>query len=256
MKLIYFIGVLMLSFIAHRGASAYAPENTMAAFLLAHEMGASSIECDVILTADKVPVIIHDNHLARTTNGKDKVNTRDYAYIESLDAGSWFHPQFKGCKVPRLSELLLWQKQTGIELNLEIKPIHLKSFEADLDIILHQVHEYADTTKFKILSFQYKIFQRLQVLNNKLATALEVSYCTGQTISAAVEAQCQQINMSYRYLSGKRIKAIHQAGLKAGVYTVNHLQQLKKIEALDLDEVFTDDLKLIEGFKKSCLLGS
>ena len=240
----------MLVFIAHRGASAYAPENTMPAFLLAHQMGATSIECDVILTADKVPVIIHDNHLERTTNGQGEVSRHDYAYIASLDAGSWFHPQFTACKIPPLSELLIWQKKSGIELNLEIKPIQHQRLEADLDIILNHVHQYANTAKLKILSFQHKIFKRLQALNNKLATALEVSYCRQHTITAAIEAECQQINMSYRYLNRRRIADIHLAGLKAGVFTVNHLEQLKKIKALDLDEVFTDDLKLIEVFKK------
>lgn len=241
----------MLDFIAHRGASAYAPENTMQAFLKAHEMGANKIECDVILTADKVPVVIHDNYLDRTTTGKGKVNCRDFDYIQTLDAGLWFHPQFHGTKIPKLSELLIWQKQIGIELNLEIKPIFLQSFEADLDLILEHVYQFADIGKIKILSFQYRIFKRLQVLKNKLPTALEISYCKKQTIQNAIDAGCGQINLSYRYLIKRRIQEIHAAGLKVGVYTVNHLDKLKHLEALHVDEVFTDDLKLMACFKKN-----
>lgn len=243
----------MLAFIAHRGASCYAPENTMPAFLLAHAMGAKSVECDVILTSDKIPVIIHDTYLDRTTNGKGKVNCRDYEYIQSLDAGSWFHPKFKGTKVPKLSELLIWQKQTGMALNLEIKPIHLQSFEADLDIMMDNVYQYADLAKIKILSFQYKIFKRLQTLNNKLPTALEIPYCKRQTIREAKDAACQQINFSYRYLSENRIKDIHKAGLKVGIFTVNQLDKLKKLDVLNVDEVFTDDLKLLDGFKENAI---
>jgi len=240
----------MLGFIAHRGASAYAPENTMFAFLKAQEMGAQKIECDVILTADKVPVIIHDTYLDRSTTGKGKVNCHNYAYIRSLDAGSWFDPKFKGEKVPTLSELLIWQQKTGIELKLEIKPIHLKSFEADLDIIFDHVYQYADISKIQILSFQYKIFKRLQVLNNQLPTALEISYCKKQTIQDAVDAECQQINFSYQYLIESRIKQIHDAGLKVGIFTVNHLDKIKRLQALNIDEVFTDDLSLVERFNK------
>jgi glycerophosphoryl diester phosphodiesterase len=250
MKVKYFIGVFMLAFIAHRGASRYAPENTMPAFYQAQAMGAQRIECDVILTSDKVPVIIHDTYLERTTTGKGKVNCRDFKYIQSLDAGSWFHPQFKDTKVPKLAELLIWQKQTGMELNLEIKPIHLQSFEADLDVILDNVYQYADTRKIKILSFQYKIFKRLQALNNKIPTALEISYCKKQTIIDAIEAGCGQVNFSYRYLIKRRIQDIHDVGLRVGIFTVNDLDKLMRLQALKVDEVFTDDLKLVDDLKK------
>ena len=86
-----------------------------------------NIECDVILTADKVPVLIHDSNLSRTTNGQGLVNESSYAYLQSLDAGSWFHPNFSGAKIPKLSELLEWQQQTEVTLHIEIKPLAVQN---------------------------------------------------------------------------------------------------------------------------------
>src|SRR5580658_7344129 len=100
----------MISFhppvIAHRGASAQAPENTMAAFRLATESGAKWVEFDVHLTQDGVPVIMHDDTLDRTTDGKGKIADASWADVQKLDAGSWFDKRFKGERVPHLDEVL------------------------------------------------------------------------------------------------------------------------------------------------------
>ena len=92
--------------IAHRGASAYAPENTMAAFKLAQAMGADGIEFDVKLTADGVPIVMHDATLDRTTNGSGEVARRTLLEIRELEAGSFFDDAFAGERVPTLVEVL------------------------------------------------------------------------------------------------------------------------------------------------------
>jgi len=114
---------------AHRGASAYAPENTLAAFQLALEQGADGIELDVNLTTDGHVVVIHDSIVDRTTNGSGEVRDMELKTLKSFDAGSWFAPKFKGEKVPTLDEVL---KLVGEDVftNIELKP---KYFISPLD---------------------------------------------------------------------------------------------------------------------------
>ena len=91
--------------IAHRGGSALAPENTMAAFLTVVELGADGIELDVRLTKDHQVVVMHDRRLDRTTTGSGIVGTHTLKHLKSLDAGSWFGSQFQGERIPTLDEV-------------------------------------------------------------------------------------------------------------------------------------------------------
>ena len=95
----------MALIIAHRGASGYAPENTMAAFEKALEMGAEGIELDVHLTADGEIVVIHDHTIDRTSDGKGVVGALTLEEIRKYDFGAWFDPKFKGQRIPTLGEV-------------------------------------------------------------------------------------------------------------------------------------------------------
>src|SRR6185312_16321857 len=91
---------------AHRGASGYCPENTLAAFSKALELGATGLEIDVQLTKDGQIVIIHDENLKRTAGLNKLVSDTSYEELRTLDAGSWFAPEFKDEKIPTLEQLL------------------------------------------------------------------------------------------------------------------------------------------------------
>ena len=238
----------MVTPIAHRGASLYAPENTMPAFIRAHDMGAEHIECDVIVTADNVPVIIHDNDVSRTTNGQGLVNQLPLKTLQSFDAGLWFDKQYQGTRIPTLSELLNWQKKIGFTLHLEIKPIYKKSFANDIRVILDYVTQYGDLKKIKILSFQTKILAELAQRQITLPRVLEVTTCRPQNIQEALEIGCEQINVSHRTLTRSQIDSMQRAGLKVGVYTVNDSNHIKTLSGYAVDEIFTDDLTLLPLF--------
>lgn len=92
--------------VAHRGANRVAPENTIPAFLKAYDLGVDAVEIDIRETSDGELVVIHDNTLNRTTNGKGKVSESTLAYIQSLDGGSWFSKEYSGTKIPTLREVL------------------------------------------------------------------------------------------------------------------------------------------------------
>lgn len=231
--------------IAHRGAKLDAPENTMSAFTAALDQGATHIECDVRLTADNIPIIIHDETLERTTNGTGQVDQCTYQTIQSLDAGSWFGKDFSGVSIPLLSELLRWQKQSDITLHLEIKPLSPETLEAGLDMILKQVHALANTEKIFLLSFQYAVLERLQQLNSPLPRVLSVAHCQQQDIENAAAVNCQQINSSYDHVCHQSIRDIQNRGFQAGVFTINHDVQIKELIQYNVDAVFIDDMRLL-----------
>ena len=106
--------------IAHRGASMYAPENTLAAFELAIEMGADAIELDTMLTADGIPIVIHDHSLDRTTDGIGSVSSKTVAELKLLDAGSAFDIRFAGERIPTLEEVFSAVGKK-IMINVELK---------------------------------------------------------------------------------------------------------------------------------------
>jgi glycerophosphoryl diester phosphodiesterase len=106
---------------AHRGASGYCPENTLAAFKKAIQLGATGIETDVQLTKDGRVVIIHDESLARTAGLNQLVKDTDYEELATLDAGGWYGAEFQDERIPTLEQLLELLKPTDIILNIELK---------------------------------------------------------------------------------------------------------------------------------------
>ncbi|MDM7463053.1 MAG: glycerophosphodiester phosphodiesterase family protein, partial [Tepidimonas taiwanensis] len=108
--------------IAHRGAGKRAPENTLAAFELGWQHGWRAFECDVKLSADGVPFLLHDATLERTTDGQGVAGERPWAELATLDAGSWHSPAYAGEPLLRLDTLVDWALPRGAWLNLEIKP--------------------------------------------------------------------------------------------------------------------------------------
>lgn len=107
--------------IAHRGHKVGAPEQTLAAYVLAVDLGAEMIEADLRFSRDGVPLMLHDARLDRTTDGRGPVTSLDWADIARLDAGSWFGPQFAGQRVPRLDDLFVLARERSIGLCIEAK---------------------------------------------------------------------------------------------------------------------------------------
>jgi glycerophosphoryl diester phosphodiesterase len=107
--------------VAHRGETFGAPENTLAAFELAAARGADAVELDVQVSRDGVPVVIHDRHLDRTTDGFGPVRSRTWAELRSLDAGSWYDPRYRGEPIPALEDALAWACRSGLPLLAEVK---------------------------------------------------------------------------------------------------------------------------------------
>ena len=108
--------------IAHRGAGRLAPENTLAAFRMGASFGYSAFECDVKLSADGVPFLLHDATLERTTPASGVAGERPWAELSRLDAGGWHSRVYAGEPLPSLDTIAAYVQRNGFALNLEIKP--------------------------------------------------------------------------------------------------------------------------------------
>src|SRR5690606_9559351 len=153
-KFTYWSGKFPVMVIAHRGFSGAAPENTLAAFRKGIEIGSDMIELDVHLSRDGELVVIHDETLERTTNGKGRVADNTLMELKDLDAGSSFAPQFSGEKIPTLIEVIELAKGRVL-VNIEIKnPTHQRYSITELaEKTLREVKKAGMIDKFIFSSF-------------------------------------------------------------------------------------------------------
>lgn len=155
--------------LGHRGASAYAPENTLAAFNLAFEMGADGIELDVTLTRDGVPVVIHDDTVDRTTNGQGAVKDLTLEQIQQLDASYKFE-QYRGEKIPTLAQVLRAVGKRGI-VNIELKSTTYKTDGIEA-ATLAVIEDTGTADHVLISSFNPFALQRMRALDPRLPRGL------------------------------------------------------------------------------------
>ncbi|AOZ93442.1 glycerophosphodiester phosphodiesterase [Paenibacillus crassostreae] len=139
---------------AHRGASAVCPENTMVSFIKSLELGATGIETDVQMTNDGQLVLIHDEAINRTTNGKGYIKDMTYDEISKLDAGSWFGESFAGEHIPTLVELLELLREGDTILNIELKN-GIFMYPGMEDKVINLVRQYGMAERVVLSSFNH-----------------------------------------------------------------------------------------------------
>jgi len=113
--------IILNELVAHRGASEHSPENTMAAFRLAEQQGAKWLEFDVSTAGDATPIIMHDSTTDRCSDKQYPINQLTMENIHTIDAGSWFAPEFAGERIPLFKEVLEWLRGNEMRANVEIK---------------------------------------------------------------------------------------------------------------------------------------
>src|SRR5208282_2864646 len=168
--------------IAHRGASGHAPENTMAAFQRAIELGAGFIETDLRLTRDARFVAFHDPNLERTTNGSGAVKDFSLAELRKLDAGMWFDRQYMDQRIPTLDEVLAFARKHDVVFYLEIKYDSATGMHHALVGALESV-EIASRTV--VISFDPSTLASLRRLTAALMLGLLVESDTGDSVKTA-----------------------------------------------------------------------
>ena len=219
--------------IAHRGASAYAPENTVAAFDEAIRLGAAAVEFDVRLTADGIPVVLHDATLDRTTNGHGAVARRTWVELLRLDAGSWKHPRFAGTRIPTVEEALRAMDRRAIpvlELKTPLDPQRLQRLLADHAVLDHAV----------VLSFQAPLLAKLHRCMRRLTLGLLANRWRPGLPRLCQQVDAQILALSYSALTRQRAQRVAGEKRRLWCYTVNDVAAIAACTAVGVEGVITD----------------
>lgn len=227
--------------IAHRGASAYAPENTLSAFLKAKEFGAHWVEFDVMLTADHEVVVIHDEELDRTTNGSGRVCDYSYQDLKKLDAGSWFNPSFSGEKIPSLREVIAFLHKYQLAANIEIK-----AFPGQEDLTVKKVLSVVkqcwktDMPVPFVSSFSLPVLRFVRQYSSTCLLGFLMDTWLSDWEMLCDELNCISVNINEKILTQENIKQIKATGRLVLAYTVNNLPRAQELFGWGVGAVFTD----------------
>lgn len=227
---------------AHRGASAVAPENTLAAFRAAAEQGAQWVELDVALLADGTLVVIHDDSVDRTTSGTGSLGALNKDDLDRLDAGSWFGVSFAGERVPTLSETLQLLGELGLGANIEIKQHeHHRSLEQLTTSVQAALRTAGATTRVMISSFDPEALAAMHRLEPGLEMAMLWSKVPPDWQERLASIPATTIHLHYKALSIGLLEEAGRLGIKVRVWTCNDPAVLASFWPAGLSGVITDN---------------
>jgi len=225
--------------IAHRGAGKLAPENTLAAFRLGAEHGQRAFECDVKLSADGVPFLLHDDTLDRTSNGTGRAGDRSWSELSRLDAGSWHGPRFAGEPLASLEAIAAYCGANSYQLDLEIKPS--PGTERDTGRAVGQwVRRLWRGTPPLLSSFKTDSLAGARESAPELPRALLLDTLWPGCLDIAATLDCVAVITHHKLMDAGLIAQIHGSGRRALVYTVNDEQRAGELVALGIDGIVTD----------------
>lgn len=227
--------------IAHRGFSGEAPENTLAAFKKAIEVGSDMMELDVHFSKDGQVVVIHDDTLERTTNGRGKVADHTLQELKKLDAGSWFESPFSGEQIPTLKEVLQLA-QGNILVNIEIKNEYLGPYTiSDLaDRTLQEVKRRREVNRVIFSSFYPSGLHRIKEGNPQARLALLYHKSWNILEEVTGGKPFSILNLRRSYLTKDKIAKVHQEGMKVNTYTVNSEGEMEQFIRWRIDGIITN----------------
>lgn len=223
--------------IAHRGASGYAPENTLAAFRRAVAQGVSFIETDLQLTRDAHFVAIHDETVDRTTNGRGSVQQMTLAEIRRLDAGSWFASEFMSERVPALEDVLEFARKNDAVFYLELKP---SGYWGGEHALISALRNSAEVARSVIISFDPAILQSLRKIEPTLMTGLLYSGQLENPFEKAEEIGARQIAVRGDLVTPNFLAQARKRDLQVVCWTVNSPAHMRMLVSAGVDGIMTD----------------
>jgi glycerophosphoryl diester phosphodiesterase len=225
--------------IAHRCGGALAPENTLAGLRIAARLGAKAVEFDVMLSRDGVPVLIHDEMLERTTDGRGRVAELAVADLQRLDAGKRHHPAFAGEPLPTLADALRLCDELKLAVNLEIKPT--AGQEAITGSTVAAIAAACVPRAGLILSsFSPPALAAAREMAPELGRALLVEAIPPDWAERLQQQGCSALHAEARQVDPALVRSITGAGVPLACYTVNDPLEARRLYALGVAAVFSD----------------
>ncbi|MBU3188027.1 glycerophosphodiester phosphodiesterase [Clostridium bowmanii] len=224
---------------AHRGASAYYPENTMLSFEKALEMGATGIETDVQLTKDGVLVLIHDEMVNRTTDGVGLVKDYTYKELSKLDAGSWMGEEFAGAKIPTVEELIYFTLDSDIIINFEIKN-GIVMYEDIEQKLIDLIYKHKINRRVILSSFNHYSIAKCNKISKGINTG--VLYMEGiyKPYNYAKTVGARAIHPYVLAINEEVIKETKKHKTQINVFTVDEEQKMKFLLDMKVDGIITN----------------
>lgn len=224
--------------VGHRGASAYAPENTVAAFDEAIRLGAKAVEFDLRLTADGTPIVLHDETVDRTTNGSGPVALLDRFDLLTLDAGSWMHARFTGIRIPTLDEALLAispHARPVIELKVPLAP----------EVVLRAIRRYDLEQEALVLCFVDEWLIPFRRASRDLALGLLADTWSQELPGRARHLAAELLCLNVDALGNPQVAACEAQGLEVWCFTANDVGMVAACAAMGVSGIITDRPDLI-----------
>ncbi|MEN9539291.1 MAG: hypothetical protein RLZZ126_1526 [Pseudomonadota bacterium] len=239
--------------VAHRGAGKLAPENTLAAFRLGASHGYRMFECDVKLSADGVPFLLHDADLSRTTDfianfpyGMSEIAGKNpWNLLSRLDAGSWHSPLYAGEPLPTLDHIARFCLSNGHLLNIEIKPTPGLERHTGEVVAREATRLWREADVPPLLtSFQVEALHGAQAMAPQLPRGLLLDTPRPDWLDLARDLDCAAVVCSHPLWNAVTVAAARAAGLRTLSYTVNDDQTAQRLIALGTDGIITDRVDL------------
>ena len=230
--------------IGHRGASAAAPENTMAAFREAIAVGADGIEFDVRLTKDGVPVVIHDSTLRRTGGLNQRIADLSWQELSKVDVGGWFKPgSFANETVPLLSDVFTLFAANSLTLYLEMKCDSPAEYRPLAEACSRLINEYAFKDRVAVECFQLPALGVLKEIDPEIKTAalFDRSFTDQSVITRATEIGAMAVALHHRLARKALVEKSKQAGLHVAVWTVDDSIWIQRAREIGIDALITND---------------
>lgn len=233
--------------IAHRGCSLVAPENTLSAFRAAVKLDIAGVELDYHHSADGVPVVIHDDTLDRTTNAvslwkrqKNKVAEHSVAELKELDWGGWFDKgQFANESLPTLEAALDLICGAGKTCVIERKA-------GDATTLLNLLTRKKLIDQVVVMAFDWEFLERCHAIDSSLRlVALGDGPLTEEKLKAIAKIPTIFVNWDQTVLDRKVISQIHEFGMQAWTWTVNHAPRMRELRDAGIDAITTNDPSLL-----------
>lgn len=225
--------------VAHRGGKRWAPENSMAAFSRSVEAGVDGIELDIHKCKSGELVVIHDDTLERTTNGKGYVKDKTWEELKDLDCGSWYDKSFKDERLPLLKDVLKLV-DGKLTVNIEIKncPMNYQGIAEDL---LKLLSDYKYPDKIVISSFDHKVLKAIAAREKKYKLALLGDSVISDLGKYAATVGAKAWNPAFDCVRDDTVSDAHKNNLEVNTWTVNDSEGFARAVQLKVDAIITDD---------------